>query len=250
MIKLNKEQIINSAHLFGKITDTTLKSCLEGIMGNVYGDSENPKIAAAILGYVFIGGNYDEKFLSELFDFMEGKTFVIVTENEKIRLAVIKHYRERCKIQHRFETVKKIPNPTYVDYTDSLPDGFTLKRFDEELYNQSICEEWSKDFCENFKSSDEFLKNGLGYGILHNGKLICGVTSFTYYSGGYEIIIATKEEYRKRGFAKIVAYKFIKETLKQGKLPSWDAAHEVSLKLAEDLGFELDYEYIGLKITN
>lgn len=250
MIKLNKEQITKSAPLFSGITDTTLKSCLEGIMGEVFGDSENPKVAAAILGYVYIGGECNYQFLSELFNLLKGKALVIVTENEKIRSAVVDHYKENCKIQHRFETIKKPPTLPDFDYTDTLPDCFAIKRFDEDLYSQSLNEEWSCEFCENFKDCDDFLNNGLGYGIVHNSKLVCGVTSFSYYSGGYEIIIATKKEYRRRGFAKIVAYEFIRETLKQGKLPSWDAAHEVSLKLAESLGFELDYEYIGVKITN
>ena len=45
MIKLNLQQIKNSAHLFKGISDTALTSCLEGLMGDVYGESENPKMA-------------------------------------------------------------------------------------------------------------------------------------------------------------------------------------------------------------
>ena len=51
MIKLNLQQIKNSAHLFKGISDTALTSCLEGFMGDVYGESENPKMAIAFLGY-------------------------------------------------------------------------------------------------------------------------------------------------------------------------------------------------------
>lgn len=40
MIKLNLQQIKNSAHLFKGISDTALTSCLEGLMGDVYGESE------------------------------------------------------------------------------------------------------------------------------------------------------------------------------------------------------------------
>lgn len=248
MIKLTHEQIKKSAMLFGGITDTTLKSCLEGINGEVYGNSENPETVAAILGYVFIGGKFNEKFMSEFFKLMSSKEFVVITENAEIRSAIAEHYGKKCLIQHRFETVKKLPHLPNEDLISPLPNGFTLKRFDEDLYNQAMNASWSREFCENFKSCRDFLENGLGYGILHNGHLVCGVTSFSYYSGGYEIIIATKEEFRRRGFAKIAAYKFIKETINQGKLPSWDAAYEVSLNLAKNLGFELDYEYIGLKI--
>ncbi len=249
MIRLNGEQINKTASLFGGITDTTLKSCLERIMGVVYGDGESPKTAAAVLGYIFIGGEYNEKFLSDLFELMKGKEFVIITENERIQSSVIDYYGERCTIQHRFETVKKIPSLPKTDYISPLADGFELRCFNEDMYKQSLNEEWSKDFCENFKSCEDFLKNGLGYGIVYGDKLVCGVTSYTYYSGGYEVIVATKPEYRRRGFARAAAREFIMETIRRGKLPSWDAAHSASLRLAESLGYELDYEYIGLKIT-
>ena len=41
MIKLNQQQIKNSAHLFKGISDTALTSCLEGLMGDVYGKISN-----------------------------------------------------------------------------------------------------------------------------------------------------------------------------------------------------------------
>ena len=84
--------------------------------------------------------------------------------------------------------------------------------------------------------------------MAYNDKLVCGATSFSYYSSGYEVIIATNPDFRKRGLARIASYEFIKESLKQGRLPSWDAAHEVSLHLAEWLGYKLDYEYTGISI--
>lgn len=246
MISLNLEQIKNSVHLFDGITDTTLTSCLEGIMGDVYGDSENPKTVAAVLSYVYIGGEFNSEFLQNFFDFMGNKHFIVITHNKEIRENIIEHYGKKCFIQKRFETVKEFPKLPEYEY--SLSDGFAVKRFDEDLYNQAKQESWSIGFCENFTSYKDFLENGLGFGITYNDKLICGASSFSYYSGGYEVIIATKENFRKMGFARIAAYEFIRESIKRNKLPSWDAAHEVSLHLAEWLGYKLDYEYIGLKI--
>lgn len=246
MISLNLEQIRNSIHLFDGITDTTLTSCLEGIMGDVYGDSENPKTVAAVLSYVYIGGKFNSEFLQNFFDFMGNKHFIVITHNKEFRENIIEHYGKKCLIQKRFETVKEFPKLPKYEY--SLSDGFAIKRFDEDLYNQSKRGSWSMGFCENFTSYKDFFENGLGFGITYNDKLICGATSFSYYSGGYEVIIATKEDFRKMGFARIAAYEFIQEAIKRNKLPSWDAAHEVSLHLAEWLGYKLDYEYIGLKI--
>lgn len=246
MIQLNSKQIQDSAYLFQGITDTTLKSCLEGLMGKVYGESGNPKMAIAVLDYVYIGGILDKKFLQEFIELMGEKHFVFVTENSQIREEIIKHYGERCHTQRRFETIKEIPDLPKYEY--SLSDGFDVCRFDKALYKQAMQEEWSRGFCENFKNCDDFLKNGLGFGITYNGRLVCGATSFSYYSEGYEIIIATRMDFRKLGLAKIASYEFVKEAINQGKLPSWDAAHEVSLHLAEWLGYKLDYEYIGLSV--
>ena len=78
MIKLNLQQIKNSAHLFKGISDTALTSCLEGLMGDVYGESENPKMAIAFLGYIYIGGVLDKAFLNEFMNFI-GK----IRQNEK-----------------------------------------------------------------------------------------------------------------------------------------------------------------------
>lgn len=246
MIKLNLQQIKNSAHLFKGISDTALTSCLEGLMGDVYGESENPKMAIAFLGYIYIGGILDKAFLNEFMNFIGNGHLVFISDNKEIRDEIIKHYGKKAHIQRRFETIKEFPN--LPEYSYKLTDGFALKRFDKDLYTQAINENWSDGFCNNFNGCDDFLKNGLGFGITYNDKLVCGATSFSYYSSGYEVIIATNPDFRKRGLARIASYEFIKESLKQGRLPSWDAAHEVSLHLAEWLGYKLDYEYTGISI--
>lgn len=246
MIKLNLQQIKNSAHLFKGISDTALTSCLEGLMGDVYGKSENSKMAIAVLGYIYIGGVLDKTFLNEFMNFIGDGHLVFISDNKEIRDEIIKHYGEKVHIQRRFETIKEFPN--LPEYSYKLTDGFALKRFDKDLYTQAMNENWADGFCNNFNGCDDFLKNGLGFGITYNDKLVCGATSFSYYSGGYEVIIATNPDFRKRGLARIASYEFIKESLKQGRLPSWDAAHEVSLHLAEWLGYKLDYEYTGISI--
>lgn len=246
MIKLNLQQIKNSAHLFDGINDTALTSCLEGTMGDVYGESENPKMVIAVLGYIYIGGILDKVLLKEFIAFIGDGHLIFITNNKEIREEIIKLYGNKVHIQRRFETIKELPK--LPEYSYKLTDGFTIKQFDEDLYNQAMSENWADGFCNNFKDCYDFLKNGLGFGITYNDKLVCGATSFSYYQGGYEVIIATNPDFRKRGLARIASYEFIKESIRRGKLPSWDAAHEVSLHLAEWLGYRLDYEYIGISI--
>ena len=90
MIKLNLQQIKNSAHLFKGISDTALTSCLEGLMGDVYGESENPKMAIAFLGYIYIGGVLDKAFLNEFMNFIGNGHLVFISDNKEIRDEIIK----------------------------------------------------------------------------------------------------------------------------------------------------------------
>jgi hypothetical protein len=86
-------------------------------------------------------------------------------------------------------------------YIDSLPEGFDLVRFDENIYNQAMQEEWSKEFCEVFSSSEDYLTRGFGFAVLKNGRLVSGASTMTVYDSGIEIQVATDKKYRRRGLA-------------------------------------------------
>ncbi len=108
---------------------------------------------------------------------------------------------------------------------------------------------WAYYFVGNFKDEDDFLAHGLGFVVLDGQTIVGGTSSFARFNGGYEIEIITKPEYRKQGIAKAVGAYFIKDTLKQGKNPNWDVAHETSKALAESFGYELERAYTVYAIT-
>lgn len=239
--------------LFKGITDTTLTACIEGVMGKVYcDDGISPTVAAGVLAeYIYIGGECNRNFLSELFSSLKTGEYTVVTPSKAIQSYVKESFSDSYKEAERYQTKKNEFNfneQTLLKNTSSLPDGFLLKQFDKDMFNQAAEENWSHFIVGGFESDSDFLTNGLGYGIIHDNKLICATTSYAYYSGGYEIGVATKPEYRRRGLALCTSSAFILETLKRSKLPSWDAAHKGSLALAEKLGFIFDFEYIGIDI--
>lgn len=101
-----------------------------------------------------------------------------------------------------------------------------------------------------FESIDDFIDRGIGYAILHDGKIVSAATSFSIYDEGIEIEIATNSDYRKKGLATIVASALILDCLDKGKYASWDGANPESVKLAEKLGYILKESYDTYFINN
>lgn len=130
------------------------------------------------------------------------------------------------------------------EYTNALPDTCALKLFDEEIYEYSLQEQWSKDFCSQFTDYNDYNKRGLGVAVIYQGTLVSGASSYTVYNDGIEIEIDTKPEFRQNGFATACGARLILECLKPGLYPSWDAHDLRSVALAEKLGYHLDYPYM------
>jgi predicted GNAT family acetyltransferase len=74
--------------------------------------------------------------------------------------------------------------------------------------------------------------------------LVAGASSYSVYSGGIEIEIDTKPEYRRKGLATACGSKLILECLKRGLYPSWDAYDLRSAALAKKLGYQIDRPYV------
>ncbi|MDL2317499.1 GNAT family N-acetyltransferase [Eubacteriales bacterium OttesenSCG-928-A19] len=123
------------------------------------------------------------------------------------------------------------------------PEGFTLRRYDEQLIRQALSAEWSEDQLGTFLSADAFLRDGVGVALLREGALVAGCTSFCRLPGGFEVQVDTHPEYRKRGLATCVSAAFILDVMEMGLIPYWDAANRSSLRLAERLGYVFQSVY-------
>lgn len=74
-------------------------------------------------------------------------------------------------------------------------------------------------------------------------EIVAGASSYTSYEEGLEIEVDTQPDYRRKGLALSCAAKLILECLERGLYPSWDAANQESVALAEKLGYHLDHAY-------
>jgi predicted GNAT family acetyltransferase len=62
-------------------------------------------------------------------------------------------------------------------------------------------------------------------------------------SQGIEISVYVEEAYRRQGVATALCSKLLLECLGQNLRPSWDAANDKSVKLAEKLGYRYLEQY-------
>jgi GNAT superfamily N-acetyltransferase len=231
------------APLFSGWNETFIWSCLQGHMGYAVADDEdNPTAAQIVVGDICFFAGVPNAGLAA-----RASAPIIVPQNEEWEAVIARIWKDRADKALRYATVK---NPAYFNieklsaYADSLGNGYILRTIDEELYHQAIRESWSKDLCSLFKSSRDFSERGIGIAVIHEGQLVAGASSYFVYSGGIEIEIDTKPEYRRKGLATACGSKLILECLKRGLYPSWDAYDLRSAALAEKLGYQIDRPYV------
>lgn len=125
---------------------------------------------------------------------------------------------------------------------ERLPAGYMLKRVEpadivdfQMVASELIC---------NFPSREQFVRDGIGFGVVHAGHFVAGCSSFAAAGNDVEIEIDTAPAHRRRGLATIAASAFILHCVRSGLTPHWDAHNEPSAALARKLGFcdELPYD--------
>ncbi len=248
------ELSLNQAHILENIlndpTDSATLSCFEGLMGKAFADDTvTPTVGAVYLGeYLYIDGEPVTDFIREFAEYAKAHHATIVTVNSAIRAEIAALYCDKMTVKKRWQmdTVLETKDSHLFENINALGEEYELARFDENLYEQALQNNWSEYFVRNFKNYEDFEQNGLGYGVLFKGKLVCGTTSYSYYDKGYEVIIATHPDFRRRGLALACASAFILECLRLEKFPNWDCANEKSLALSTKLGYKLKREYEGI----
>lgn len=257
MIEVRKDQMNQIASLFEGIQDSMVIACLQGYMGNAYVETmQEPKAALIVSGeYSFFGGDPNSKqaeiLAGNLFLVNESESTIAIFADDQpeweSRLLSMQEYDPEAV--PRFGIVQKDYDFDYdvlQGYVDALPEGFELVRFDEEIYHQAMEEDWSREFCETFASAEDYLSRGVGFAVLKDGKLVSGASTMTVYDGGTELQVATDEKYRKRGLAMVCAAAMVWDCAKRGIRPCWDAANQISKKMALMLGYEYKGEYITI----
>lgn len=240
------EQPSQIVALFGDWPETIIWSCLEGTMGEIHVDnSQPPQSALALYGqqsfFAFLAGKPNAALLRKC----EGKDIILVPQDQDWLNLIESSYGHQVQGFTRYATKKdtRFDQEYLQSLVASLPEGFELKSIDRTLYDVCLAEIWSRDLVGNYVDFGQFFELGLGHVILHNGQVVSGASSYASYSGGIEIEVDTREDYRGLGLARACAAKLILTCLERGLYPSWDAHTLTSLKLAEKLGYKLDRPY-------
>lgn len=251
MIKLKEPQKANS--LFENWQETIIWSCLQGVMGNIYADDrENPKSAMAVLGdFCFLAGEPCEELLEEERRLAKGSFRILVPQDERWAKQIVRYHGNRAKEGIRY-AFKKEPGvferEMLKETTEKLPEGYVLRRIDEEIYRQCRAKDWSRDLVSQYTDYGTYKKLALGVAVLKGGRVAAGASAYSRYEGGIEIEIDTQKEHRRQGLAGACGAALILECLEQGLYPSWDAQNPVSAALAQKLGYHFSHTYIIYEI--
>ena len=238
------------APLFDGWNVAKIGSYLHGYMGKGYADNANPPVSGQIVvgDFCFYAGIPDLNLVRNIPLNFRSKYILMVPRNDQWSAMIETCYGERAKKIKRY-AVKKEP---YVfdcaklqQFTERLPEGYTLSMMDEALFRRTKQQDWSKDLTSQFPFYEQYRQYGIGTAVLYQNELVAGASSYTVYRGGIEIEIDTHESHRRRGLALACGAKLILSCLERGLYPSWDAHDMRSVALCEKLGYHFDKEYVA-----
>lgn len=242
-----------AADLFENWQESLIWSCLQGVMGRIYGDSgENPESVMALLGdFCYFAGKPSRELALYKPEQCKKDFVIMVPQNERWAEMIESCYPEKAKKVTRY-AIKKEPGifdrERLQQAVDGLPEGYSLKMVDEELFYGCKKLEWCRDWTAQYETYELYRKYGLGAVILKDGEPVSGACSYSGYLEGIEVEIDTREEYRRQGLAYICGAKLILECLERGWYASWDAQNKWSVALAQKLGYHFDREYTAYEI--
>lgn len=230
------------APLFVGWAEMLVSCALEGCMGRVWQSASPARAALCEVGdFLFLAGEAGPESDALVRAFAEDGRYHILAaktpalhERSGAALAELAQAGERYafhKDAHGFDPAR------LAALAQALPEGVSLRLFDEHLYYAALAEEWSRDFVSLYPSARDYLAHGLGVAALYNGELVGGASSYAWCRAGIEIELDTRADFRRRGIGTACAARLVLECLRRGLLPSWDAANRESARLAQRLGF-------------
>jgi len=256
MEELNSKDFIKLLSYFERCEHQIpmMSSVIEGKQkGRILVDNpSNPETFVVITNFnwIYVIGNQEsESFKKEFSDFI---TKELSVKNEHFAWANLNDYWQSKLVELLGDKVRSFPRVVYKFNEDKyiktkckaiLPDGYELRAIDSNLIGEA-CE--FLDGIEMFWTTGEnFLKQGMGFCLLHENKIISACQSCAVINGKCEIDVLTHKDYRKKDLSAIVCSAFIDHCLEVGLEPYWECVRVniPSSKLAEKLGFEEVMEY-------
>ena len=214
--------------LFDGWEETLVYSCLEGTMGEIYSTHDGLSAMAMINDFCFLSGAPSGE-LAAFRPENRGGFIIMVPQNEGWAQIIKSVYGRRTALLTRYATKKNTVFDTVrLRNLAAPPEGYRIEMIGRHIYEACL--------------------NGIGCAVLFGDTIVSGASSYSYYSGGIEIEIDTRTDFRRRGLALVCGARLILECLDRGLYPSWDAQNLGSLSLAKKLGYEFSHEYPAYEI--
>ena len=204
-------------------------------------DDENPVSALITVGdFCFLGGAPNDALAAQA----DGLEILAFGEGWNACVERVWSGRVQKHLRYAIRREPDVFSPARLEsFTRNLPEGFILRPFDAELFALARAETWSRDLVALFTDYASFAAKGIGMGVMVDGELASGASSYCVYDDGIEIEIDTKPAFRNRGLATACGAGLILACLERGLYPGWDAYDLRSVALAEKLGYHLEAPY-------
>lgn len=213
------------------------------IQGFVYGKQESSFFIGTDSGIFYVHGDeVDSGILESLLEIYQQSVrhktrFTLFSSSVKWDQEIKNVFGNKISRHPRYTFTFNQQN--YMTHESLFPENLTIRKIDAAFVKQSLHfnEEYNTEY---WGSTSNFLKNGLGFCIVHNEDVISECTSIFSSNQYAEIDIATKPNWMGQGLALAVAHAFIDECLANHITPRWDCNvdNAASIKLGKKLGFE------------
>lgn len=213
-----------------------IAAAIEDGAGKVFADSrQNPSVALAVVDFQFLAGDPFHKSVPLLFNLLQTKEWLIVPTPDWQHVVSTTYPGKVEVYQREAFQAEQFDVDKLGRFISELPDSFELRKI--SLKDVAQFTDLSPSLISSYASPEEFIEHGVGIGIFHEGRFVSGASSSPIGGRKLEFEIQTHQQFRRHGFARIVAASLILYCLENGLEPCWDAANEPSSALARQLGF-------------
>lgn len=230
--------------------DFTIDCVLEGTMCSVFSDCQKSPAVFLIQNGPFhlLAGNAEHLKASALIELIPCGSTILpspmawIDKLKKYPTINLQQY-SRYSLDHNNISIEHLD-----DILVSPNQVSTIQKIDTRLAKQVNESEDFNYHLQNFNSEEDFLIRGLGYVALDKGVIVGVASSALVCAKGIEINIMVLPNYRGLSLGKRLAASLIKASLSNNKIPHWDGANEISLKLAKSLGYDFVGKYNAYRI--
>ncbi|TDQ40782.1 GNAT family N-acetyltransferase [Aureibacillus halotolerans] len=252
MHELSKDLFFRCLPLLNEQTNLEVRGVIEGNnLGRVFVNQlECPSVALIWLGnndgFFFIGQEDLQTVNDHLLPWVEDnlvEEIKVVGLNQFEMISVNQVWEEAFseRAQTFFQqNVYLYPPSMPLHQFSDIDTAYTLKKLTTKLLDDQRNGHVKADILTTWPSIEDFLKVGVGYGVLYEDTIVSYCLSIFVGSDQHCVMISTDAAHRGKGCAKASASAFINECHAKGVTPYWDCTttNEASVAVAEQLGFE------------